>query len=160
MPDLNSRSHDELVSRLLTCLNVPRWAEDVAAARPFATSGEVLRAADEAAPELTAEEIHRALIAHPRIGERAEGADQDAEFSRSEQAGVGDELAAELHAANAEYERRFGHVYLVCAAGRSGEELLGILRSRLDNDPEAELGIVAAELRKIARLRLEKVIDQ
>jgi len=160
MPDLNTLSHDELVSRLLTCLNVPRWAEDIAAARPFATSGEALRAAERSAPELSTEEIHRALTAHPRIGERAQGADHDAEFSRSEQADVGDELAEQLRTANAEYERRFGHVYLVCASGRSGAELLEILRSRLDNDPDAELGIVAEELRKIALLRLEKVIDE
>lgn len=159
MPDLNALAHDELVDRLLACMNVPRWAEDVAAARPYATSGELLSAADEAAPDLTTDEIHRALSAHPRIGEQPRGENRDAKFSRSEQAGVGDELAEELRAANAEYERRFDHVYLVCASGRSGEELLAILRSRLNNDPDTELGIVAEELRKIARIRLEKVID-
>ncbi|GAA2330918.1 2-oxo-4-hydroxy-4-carboxy-5-ureidoimidazoline decarboxylase [Saccharopolyspora halophila] len=159
MPDLNALAHDELVDRLLACMNVPRWAEDIAAARPYATSGELLNAADEAAPDLTTDEIHRALSAHPRIGEQPRGENRDARFSRSEQAGVGDELAEELRAANAEYERRFDHVYLVCASGRTGEELLAILRSRLNNDPDTELGIVAEELRKIARIRLEKVID-
>ena len=69
------------------------------------------------------------------------------------------ELASALRTANAEYEDRFGHVYLVCASGRSGAELLEVLRSRLHNDPRTELGVVADELRKIALLRLEKVLE-
>lgn len=160
MPDLGALSRDELVDRLLTCLNVPRWASEVAAAGPFATGDELRTAADEAAAELTEDEIHQALTAHPRIGERPSDDSREAAFSRSEQASVGDDLAEALRTANLEYERRFGHVYLVCAAGRTGEELLSILRSRLDNDPATELGIVADELRKIARLRLAKVIDE
>jgi 2-oxo-4-hydroxy-4-carboxy-5-ureidoimidazoline decarboxylase len=61
-------------------------------------------------------------------------------------------------AANAEYEAKFGHVYLVCASGRSGEELLKILRERLDNDPATELGVAGRELLKIAELRLAKAV--
>jgi 2-oxo-4-hydroxy-4-carboxy-5-ureidoimidazoline decarboxylase len=162
-PDrLNGLSRAELVQQLLACLDVPRWAADVADRRPFADVEAVYQAADAAAPELTAEEIHTALAAHPRIGERATGKDTSAKWSRSEQAGVdgGDaELARALREGNEEYERRFGHVYLVCASGRSGAELLEILRSRLDNEPARELRIVADELRKIARLRLAKVIE-
>lgn len=160
MPDLGALSHEELVNRLLTCLNVPRWASEVAAAGPFTSREELLATANEAAAELTEDEIHQALTAHPRIGERPVENSQEAEFSRAEQAAVGDELAEALHTANLEYERRFGHVYLVCASGRTGEELLQILRSRLHNDPTTELGIVAEELRKIAQLRLAKVIDE
>ncbi|MGW5648828.1 2-oxo-4-hydroxy-4-carboxy-5-ureidoimidazoline decarboxylase [Saccharopolyspora sp. NPDC003752] len=159
---LNGLPRAELVQRLLACLDIPRWAADIADRRPFADVDAVYQAADAAAPELTPEEIDGALAAHPRIGERVTGEDTSAKFSRNEQSGVdgGDaELARALREGNEAYEQRFGHVYLVCAAGRSGAELLEILHSRLDNEPGAELRIVADELRKIARLRLAKVIE-
>ncbi|MFR9728694.1 2-oxo-4-hydroxy-4-carboxy-5-ureidoimidazoline decarboxylase [Saccharopolyspora sp. MS10] len=161
-PDrFNSLSRTELLSELRSCLDVPRWAERVADARPCATGPEVLAVADSAARELTGEEVRAALAAHPRIGERPEGSGASASWSRSEQSAVDladAEMAAALRAGNAAYERRFGHVYLVCAAGRSGAELLAVLRSRMGNDPRTELGVVAGELRRIALLRLEKVI--
>ena len=157
---LNDAPRAELIDRLLSCLDITRWATDIADARPFADDASVQRAAAEAAPGLTDAEIAQALTAHPRIGERPTENGRSADFSRTEQAGIGDDLAEELRAANVEYERRFGHVYLVCASGRSGEELLEVLRSRLDNDPADELRIVDSELRKIAALRLAKVIEE
>lgn len=158
---LNAMPRGELRTRLLACLDVPRWAENVADSRPFTDRAAVHDAAQRAAQPLSPEEIHTALAAHPRIGERVEGPGTSASFSRGEQGGVDTsdaDLTRALHEGNAEYERRFGHVYLVCASGRSGTELLEILRSRLDNDPDTEMAVVADELRKIAALRLEKVI--
>ena len=160
---LNSLPRPELVKRLLACLDVPRWAHEIADQRPFTSSNGLYDAAEAAARDLTADEIHSALAAHPRIGERSGGQESSAAWSRSEQSGVDSAdtaLKAALREGNEEYERRFGHVYLVCASGRSGAELLEILRSRLDNDPETEMRIVAEELRKIARLRLAKVIEE
>lgn len=156
---LNGLPRPELVKQLLACLRIPRWANDIAESRPFTSGDQVYEAAERAAPELTTEEIHAALTAHPRIGERST---TDA-WSRTEQSGVDgadDELTTELRRGNEEYERRFGHVYLVCASGRSGAQLLEILRSRLDNDADTELRIVDDELRKIARLRLARLIEQ
>ena len=149
---LDDLPRPDLVDQLLGCLDVRRWADEVADHRPYADEAELHRVAEQAASPLTTDEVHAALAAHPRIGERtAEGS-----RSRSEQSGVdsGDEP---LRRGNAEYERRFGHVYLVCASGRSGAELLDDLRSRLDNDPETELAVVAGELRRIALLRLAEV---
>jgi 2-oxo-4-hydroxy-4-carboxy-5-ureidoimidazoline decarboxylase len=160
---INSLPRSELVERLLSCLDIPRWAHEVANRRPFADSAELFHAAEEAARDLTDDEIHSALAAHPRIGERSEATSASAAWSRSEQSGVDDDDAAlkrALREGNEEYERRFGHVYLVCASGRTGAELLDILRSRLDNDRDTELRIVADELRKITRLRLAKVVDE
>lgn len=159
---VNSLPRPELVKQLLACLDVPRWADEIADRRPFATTAELYEAADAAAPELTEEEIHSALAAHPRIGERSEGADTSSSWSRGEQAGVDSadaELTRALHEGNRSYEQRFGHVYLVCASGRSGAELLEVLRSRLDNDRDTETRVVTGELRKIARLRLAKVVE-
>lgn len=155
MERLNTLPADELVTELMTCLHVRRWAEEIAGRRPFADLDALYAAADEAGDPLSEPEIHSALSAHPRIGERSDSA-----MSQREQSGVDqsdDGLLAALWEGNEEYEHRFGHVYLVCASGRSGAELLEILRSRLTNDPETEMAIVADELRKIARLRLAKV---
>lgn len=156
---LNSLPRPELIKQLLACLRVQRWANDIADSRPFTSADAAYEAADRAAPRLTVDEIHSALAAHPRIGERR----HDDSWSRTEQSGVDGRdaaLAEELRRGNEEYEQRFGHVYLVCASGRSGAELLEILRSRLDNDVETETRIVEDELRKIARLRLARLIEQ
>lgn len=96
------------------------------------------------------------MAGHPRIGERAHSA-----WSRQEQSGVArasDDVRAKLAAANAEYERRFGQVYLVCASGRSADDLLVICRSRLGNDLTSERGVVLDELAKINRLRLGELL--
>lgn len=158
---LNTMPRTELVSRLRTCLDVRRWADEIADSRPFSDVHAVHAAADRAAQTLALDEIHTALAAHPRIGDRADGEDTESVWSRGEQGGVDASdaaLARALREGNVEYERRFGHVYLVCASGLSGTELLDRLHSRLDNDRETETAIVADELRKIARLRLDKVI--
>ena len=63
-------------------------------------------------------------------------------------------MRAELAEKNREYEDRFGYVYLVCASGRTAEELLAILSDRLDNDPDTERRVMRNELAKINRLRL------
>jgi 2-oxo-4-hydroxy-4-carboxy-5-ureidoimidazoline decarboxylase len=154
---INSLPRRELIQHLHACLDVSRWVNAVADQRPFADEVALYDAADTAARDLTNDEIHTALAAHPRIGERTTGS-----WSRAEQSGVDAadaELTLALREGNAEYERRFGHIYLVCASGRSGVELLRILHSRLDNDPDTELRVVADELRKIARLRLGRLIE-
>lgn len=159
---LNSMPRPDLVKQLLACLDVQRWANEIADRRPYANATELYDTADAAAAEFTDAELESALAAHPRIGERSTGSDTPSSWSRSEQSGVDADdtlLAVQLHEANQAYEQRFGHVYLVCASGRSGHELLEILRSRLDNDPETEKRVVADELRKIARLRLARVIE-
>ena len=157
----NAAARAELLPELRACLDVPRWAERVCDARPYDSPDAVLAVADAAARELTPDEVGAALAAHPRIGERPAGAATTAAWSRAEQSGVDSEdaeLRAALREGNAAYERRFGHVYLVCAAGRGGAELLAVLRSRMHHDPRTELRVVADELRKIALLRLGKVI--
>ncbi|WP_034239309.1 2-oxo-4-hydroxy-4-carboxy-5-ureidoimidazoline decarboxylase, partial [Saccharomonospora iraqiensis] len=113
-----------------------------------------------AARGLGADEVDRALAAHPRIGERAEGADTESAWSRQEQAGVDAEEATRraLVEANRAYEEKFGRVFLICATGLSSDEILTALRTRLDNDPAREADVVADELRKIAVLRVRKLV--
>ncbi|QWF82912.1 2-oxo-4-hydroxy-4-carboxy-5-ureidoimidazoline decarboxylase [Amycolatopsis sp. CA-230715] len=149
----NSAPQDEVRPLLTACLAVPRWVGALLGGRPYPDVDALAKAAEAAEP-LRADEIEVAIAAHPRIGAKTE---KDS-WSSSEQSGVDDAEAALFRTANAEYETRFGHVYLVCASGRSGAELLADLRARLTNDPGTELAVAGAELAKIAKLRLRKAV--
>lgn len=150
----NALPEKKAVGELLACCESKRWARRMAAARPFARRGEVFHAADAIWRALSESDWLEAFAAHPRIGEKAAG-----EAAR-EQAGTREAPARMLEAlarANRDYEERFGHVFIVCATGRSAREMLDLCRRRLHNDAERELEIAAEEQRKITRLRLEKI---
>jgi 2-oxo-4-hydroxy-4-carboxy-5-ureidoimidazoline decarboxylase len=140
--------------RLLECLSVPRWADDVLAGAPYHDRSALLDRADAAARTLTDDELGQALAGHPRIGER--GGDR----STREQSGVDDSAgtAARLAAGNAAYERRFGHVFLIRAAGRTADEILAELERRLGHDDDTERAETVDNLRQIAVLRLEGMV--
>jgi 2-oxo-4-hydroxy-4-carboxy-5-ureidoimidazoline decarboxylase len=141
---------------LLACCGAARWAERVADGRPYPSLAALL---DRAGAALTDEDVSEALAGHPRIGQSP--AKAQSSWSRTEQAAVaaaGDEILAQLAEGNRAYEERFGHIYLVCAAGRSASDLLAILRERLRNDPESERQVSRDELRKINELRLARMI--
>ena len=109
---------------------------------------------------LTWSDVSLAISAHPRIGDRPAGGDRESVWSRREQAGVdgdADTLTA-LKRANLDYERRFDHVFLIFATGRTKAEILDAARLRLGNDVETERRVVQDELRKIALLRLERLV--
>jgi 2-oxo-4-hydroxy-4-carboxy-5-ureidoimidazoline decarboxylase len=160
---LNAMPADRLSGELLSCCAAPAWAAEIVARRPFADRAAVLAAADAAARGLSWAEVSKGLAAHPRIGERAEGGSREAAWSRREQstaaASADDETTAALIEANRAYEDRFGHVFLIFASGRSRSEILAAARARLSNDEETERAIVADELRRIALLRLERLLD-
>lgn len=155
----NAAPADAVAAALLACCSSPQWARAVAAGRPYSSPDTLYAAAGAALAELGDAELHGALAGHPRIGERA-GAGHAAGSGR-EQAGVTRSSATTLAAlvdGNRQYEARFGHVYLVCADGRSGEQLLAVLRARLTHDPATEWATTRAELHKINRLRLARLI--
>ena len=140
--------------QLLSCLSVPRWADDVLVGEPYADRESLLAAADVAGRSLSDSELEEALSAHPRIGER--GGSQ----SQKEQAGVdpSGDSAGRLVAGNAAYEERFGRVFLIRAAGRDAEQILAELERRLGNTDEAERAETVDNLRQIALLRLEALV--
>jgi 2-oxo-4-hydroxy-4-carboxy-5-ureidoimidazoline decarboxylase len=150
----NAASPDEAERDLRACCACPTWARAVAGGRPYRHPPELLAAADGAFRALTWADIARAVAAHPRIGERTDRP------SAREQAGVADGDRSALEAANRQYEQRFGHVFLICASGRTGAEMLAALRARLGNDEGVEQAVVRDELRKITRLRLERLVVQ
>jgi 2-oxo-4-hydroxy-4-carboxy-5-ureidoimidazoline decarboxylase len=146
---------DEARELLLRCMSAPDWAERVLTGRPFGTTADLLAAADRAARELSEDDVRAALAGHPRIGERAAAA-HNAAASAREQSGVEARDRARLLEGNRAYEDRFGHVFLIRAAGRSSAEILGELARRLENPPEVEREEMLDNLRQIALLRLEK----
>ncbi len=157
----NALPADECRALLRDCLAVDWWAARLCAQRPYQSVAELLAAARAAGSRrLDAADVAAALSRHPRIGERAPGAGQHASWSRSEQSGVegGADLAARVAAGNAAYEQRFGRIFLVRAAGRSGADILRLLEDRLANTADDELGIVASELVDIAVLRLTAAV--
>jgi 2-oxo-4-hydroxy-4-carboxy-5-ureidoimidazoline decarboxylase len=144
---------------LLRCMAAPDWVEEVLGGRPYRSVDELLEVADQAARDLSEDDLEAALAGHPRIGERA-AAGHNAAASAREQAGVVTTSATtqKLVEGNQAYEERFGHVFLIRAAGRSGDEILAELERRLGNSPEAEDAETLDNLRQIALLRLENEV--
>jgi OHCU decarboxylase len=149
--------------RLLACCGSRAWARGVAAGRPYYNFDEVLATSDRVWWQLTPDDWREAFSRHPRIGDGAASARTTAEYwSEREQARARSGSAAtlaELAELNAEYEDRFGHVFLICATGKTADQILDSARERLNNAPDAELRIAAEEQRLITHLRLRKLLD-
>ncbi len=162
---LNRLPADEARAALLACCGSARWAAEVAALRPFWDVGQLLRIAGRVWRELPREDWLEAFRAHPKIGEseaERETGEEARRWSESEQAGARASSAdtlAQLAEANREYERRFGFIFIVCAAGRTADEMLADLRARLANDPETELRVAAEEQWRITALRVKKFLN-
>lgn len=158
----NSLPDARLEPDLHACCAAPAWGAAVLAQRPYQSRAALLAAADAAARALSWSEVLAGLSAHPRIGERAAGDSQEAAWSRREQSAAqaaDEEIRAALIEANQAYEQRFGHVFLIFASGRTQGEIVAAARERLTNDEATERSIVADQLRRIALLRLERVLD-
>ncbi|AXN46872.1 Uric acid degradation bifunctional protein [Mycobacterium marinum] len=134
------------------------WARRVLAGAPFDDVDALLDRADRVLAQLPEAEIDAALDGHPRIGARADNASSAREQALV--AGAGEAVRAELAEKNRKYEDKFGYVYLVCATGRSAEDLLETLTDRLDNDPETERRVMRNELARINRLRLQRLLRE
>ncbi|MCH6468997.1 2-oxo-4-hydroxy-4-carboxy-5-ureidoimidazoline decarboxylase [Sinomonas sp. 5-5] len=159
LEQFNAAPAREVRELLKPCLDVPRWIEEITAARPFASLDALLSTARGAADPFTPTELEGALSHHPRIGEKAGGKSAEASMSRNEQSGVDQrdpETAAALAEGNRAYEEKFGRVFLIRAAGRSANEMLTALQERLGHTPEQEEPVVAEQLREIAVLRLKQ----
>jgi allantoicase len=161
---LNALSPAEAHAELLTCCGSPMWAARMTEARPFASEEHLLCAGEEVAESLGPDDWRAAFRAHPRIGERKAERPQgvtEAQWSRDEQAGVAAAdaaIRAALADANARYDQKFGQIFIVCATGKTAAEMLTLLEQRLANDPEQEALVAAGEQRKIASLRLSKLL--
>lgn len=162
LDDFNSADRTQAIIALRLCADVTRWCEQLADHRPYATIDDVLTYAGHAADPFTSDEIEAALAHHPRIGEQAGGDDREASLSRAEQAGVDpadSQVQEAIREGNLAYEQRFGRIFLIRAAGRSAPEILASLRERLEHTPDDEDRVVAGQLREIALLRLNGMME-
>jgi 2-oxo-4-hydroxy-4-carboxy-5-ureidoimidazoline decarboxylase len=163
---LDALPPEEARAAFLRCCGSSRWAEAMTTGRPHGTEAGLLAAAERAFAALDRPDWLEAFAHHPRIGDRAALAARFAAtrgWSSSEQAGVAaarEDVLDALAEANRAYEDRFGYIFIVCATGRTAPEMLGLLRERLANPPEAELHVAAAEQAKITALRLKKLIEE
>jgi OHCU decarboxylase len=161
---LNGLSPADAEGELLACCGSRAWAREMVCRRPFEEIDRLLETADEVWWELDEADWREAFRAHPRIGERkaqTPQAERDRRWSAKEQSGM--DAAAEairqnIADGNRAYEDRFGFIFIVCASGRSAEEMLSLLRERLSHDPASEIRVAAGEQAKITRLRLQKLL--
>jgi 2-oxo-4-hydroxy-4-carboxy-5-ureidoimidazoline decarboxylase len=143
---------------VLACCASTAFAKAVAGGRPYPDAAALLAAVDAAFDALTWDDILESMNDHPRIGDRAaQGGMSAAEQSGA--AAAADEVKQGLADGNRAYEQRFGHIFLICASGLSGPEMLTQLRARLENNQDAERDVVRAELLKITRLRMTKLLS-
>ena len=164
IPEFNSLSDVAARAELLRCCGSTLWAEGMLRRRPLADKAAVLAAASAAWAETGENDRLEAFAQHPRIGGKDALSAKFAatkSWAQGEQAAVAaaDEATLDaLEKGNAAYEARFGHVFIVCATGKSAPEMLALLRARLANDPKTEKALAAAEQAKITKIRLEKLL--
>jgi len=152
LESFNAAPEPQAAAEMLACCASRRFAAAMAAGRPYPSQDAALAAVEAVFESLAWPDVLEAMDAHPRIGARVSGQ------SAAEQAGVADDSRAALLAGNAAYEERFGHVFLICATGLTGAQMLAALRQRLENDESSERVAAAAELRKITVLRVRKAL--
>jgi OHCU decarboxylase len=162
---LNNAPPAEAESVFLSCCGSRRWGEKMVGARPFTDFSSLLQYAEQIWHNLEAEDWLEAFAAHPKIGAKKAVSHQTAQsaaWSKGEQSGTQNADVSVLDAlteANRLYEQKFGFIFIVCATGKSAEEMLEICRRRLNNEPEKEIRVAADEQRKITEIRLKKLLE-
>jgi 2-oxo-4-hydroxy-4-carboxy-5-ureidoimidazoline decarboxylase len=163
LSDVNAWTDDQAYARFLRCCGSSSWSREMARLRPFDSEAALLEAAEGVWWGLSAADWLEAFASHPRIGDRDALAAKfaaTAQWSTREQAGVdgsSSDVLRELADENDRYFERFSYIFIVCATGKTAEEMLALLRQRLSNNPDIEIRIAAAEQAKITRIRLERI---
>ncbi len=163
---LNELTLDEAESAFLDCCGSQAWAHRMTAARPFAMLEELFQTAADIWRSLSTVDHLEAFAAHPKIGSKKAAASQNmraANWSAGEQFGVDSAakiIRGALADANSLYEDKFGFIFIVCASGKTAEEMLAICRARLGNSVQTELAIAGEEQRKITEIRLSKLLEK
>ncbi|WP_031168478.1 2-oxo-4-hydroxy-4-carboxy-5-ureidoimidazoline decarboxylase [Streptomyces durhamensis] len=135
------------------------WARRLLAARPYTTPEDLYAAGDAAMAELSTADLEEAMAGHPPIGRPKPGDPTSAREQRG-MAGASEVLKTEMLELNLAYQEKFGHVFLICATGRTGEQMRDAVKERIGNSPEQEREIVRTELGKINRIRLARLVEE
>jgi 2-oxo-4-hydroxy-4-carboxy-5-ureidoimidazoline decarboxylase len=155
----NDLEEREALAALHEACASAEWGRRIGAARPYATTDALYAASDAAMAELSGEDLAEAMAGHPPIGRPKPGDPTSAREQRG-MAGASDDLKAEMLDLNLAYQEKFGHVFLICATGRTGEQMRDAVKERIGNAPEQEREIVRTELGKINRIRLARLVEE
>lgn len=156
---LNSAEESAARAALHEICAARAWGSELLAGRPYGTTEDLLRASDGATTALTEADLAEAMAGHPPIGRPKPGDPASGREQRG-MAGASDALKAEMLELNLAYQEKFGHVFLICATGLTGEQMRDAVRHRIDNSPEQEREIVRQELVKINRIRLTRLTEE
>ncbi len=164
LSELNRGDIEKSQIELLKCCGSSKWVDNILAARPFSSAAHLNVQAEKIWLELSKDDYLEAFAAHPKIGDRntPEKAKNTEKWTRKEQAGMmtaTESIKQELEKHNREYEKKFGYIFIVCATGKSAQEMLDLIRQRLKNTPQIEINIAAWEQNKITNLRLKKMLE-
>ena len=163
--ELNTLPAAQLKEELFKCCGSASWVKMMMAFFPADDLVELLEDAEEIWYECSKDDWKEAFSHHPKIGDTnalKEKFASTAAWAAREQSGVNNaspETIEALVEANRLYEEKFGYIFIVCATGKSAEEMLGLVKERLLNSPAVEIEIAADEQNKITKLRLEKLLD-
>ena len=157
IPEFDAVPPNVAAEFLRGCCGSSRWVSAMIERRPFGSREAAFNAADEIWKSLDRSDWLETFASHPRIGEQTKNSVAAREQSAVKTADDG--VRAQLAQVNRDYEQRFGYIYIVCATGKSAEEMLAIARHRLNNDPATELAVAAEEQRKITQLRLANLLE-
>ena len=166
LDELNELPHAEAHDALERCCGASAWVEAMCSRRPFADRAGLYAAAERIWRDLGTKDWREAFAHHPRIGDVASLRRKFAStavWAADEQRGAteaSERTLVGLAEGNRAYEEKFGYIFIVCATGKSAEEMLALLEARIHNDPEVEIQNAAEEQMKITRLRLEKLLGQ
>ncbi|MET8329053.1 2-oxo-4-hydroxy-4-carboxy-5-ureidoimidazoline decarboxylase [Streptomyces sp. NPDC005181] len=155
----NILADDEATTALHEVCASAAWGRAILSRRPYPTAEALLSASDVATADLTEDGLTDAMAGHPPIG-RPKPGDPTSSREQRGMAGATEELKAEMLELNLAYQERFGHVFLICATGATGEQMRDAVKSRIGNSPEREREIVRTELGKINRIRLTRLVTE
>ncbi len=163
LKQFNQLSSEQAQQELFKCCGSSNWAEELAAHIPFDSVSAIKATSDKIWSSCLQSDLLEAFTHHPKIGDAKSLAEKFAttqKWASGEQAAVSDapkETLENLAKGNVEYEKKFGYIFIVCATGKSAEEMLNLLSNRLPNAPEQEIRIAAKEQNKITHIRIEKL---
>ena len=165
LKELNNLPENEVLKQFSICCGASKWTEQMINSCPFQNKNELLKMAEETWFSLSGQDWLEAFSHHPKIGNirsLQSKFQKTAKLSESEQKSishVSEDILKEIAEGNQLYEKKFGYIFIVCATGKTAEEMLALLKERLKNDPEAELLTAAEEQNKITQLRLGNLLS-
>lgn len=164
LENINNANIEQAYRIFESCCCAPKWIESMTDARPFAQPIDVFTTSDACFRQLTEADYLSAFEGHPQIGNLQTLQDKYANTSESashEQSGMSEadkSVLEEMHALNIQYLAKFGFIFIVCASGKSAQQMLDLIKSRINNEQHIELSIAGNEQAKITHIRLEKLL--